>query len=330
MAKWNYEGESFELEDGLSAEQATDQIEAILEQRRATQAANQEQGVSGDPSLDETAGVLRRRPPRDRGSDRGVTGDIFAGAVEGASKALQGTLGLVMMKQELELASKGFRVTEDTKFFGESVPTDQPFPMTEMMNEAFETAREETGMQPEGTAGEIASVVTQFVVPGVKGAGAVSKTTRLGRLDRLTRARTGTSALSRKQKLLLNAQQAGGAAVVDFVVSTEDTEGLHDFFTRDDDNAPENKVGETATEVLAAKLGDRLLLGAEAGVATVVLPPVVGAMLKGIAKTGASRPVEIASDIIEKLLESRRLFRQQRLSRSWTAPAGPRLLILFL
>ena len=87
MAKWNYEGESFELEDGLSAEQATDQIEAILEQRRATQAANQEQGVSGDPSLDETAGVLRRRPPRDRGSDRGVTGDIFAGAVEGASKA---------------------------------------------------------------------------------------------------------------------------------------------------------------------------------------------------------------------------------------------------
>ena len=302
MAKWNYEGETFELEDGLSAEQATDQIEAILEQRRATQAANQEQGVSGDPSLDETAGVVRRRPPRDRGSDRGVTGDIFAGAVEGASKALQGTLGLVMMKQELELASKGFRVTEDTRFFGESVPTDQPFPMTEMMNEAFETAREETGMQAEGTAGEIASVVTQFVVPGVKGAGAVSKTTRLGRLDRLTRARTGTSALSRKQKLLLNAQQAGGAAVVDFVVSTEDTEGLHDFFTRDDDNAPENKVGETATEVLAAKLGDRLLLGAEAGVATVVLPPVVGAMLKGIAKTGASRPVEIASDIIEKTL----------------------------
>ena len=91
------------------------------------------------------------------------------------------------------------------KIFGESVPTDQPFPKTEMMNEAFETAREETGSSRRDGRRDC-SVVTQFVVPGVN-AGAVSKTTRLGRPDRLTRARL-VLALSRKQKLLLNAQQA--------------------------------------------------------------------------------------------------------------------------
>jgi hypothetical protein len=293
MAKWNYKGESFEFDEDLSAEEATDRIEQIIRERKA--AANTE-GLSGTAADESFSPRPFRMQPKE--SERGVFGDIGVGLLEGAAEALQGTTALANMYADMKFNTQmTVRLAED-----ETIPADDPFPLTTMMNNAFDEGLDAAGLRPETMAGEVASVITQFVVPGVKGAGAVSKGTRLGRLDRLTRARRGKSGLSRRQRLALLGQQAAGATAVDFLVSTEDTEGLHDFFELGPDPSAENKVGETATEILAAKLGDRLLLGAEAGVATAVLPPVVGAMLKGVAKVGASRPVEIASDILEKRL----------------------------
>lgn len=297
MAKWKYQGEIFELDDSLSAAEATDQIERILEDRRAAQDAAAISGGAADESYSPPVTRIGAGP-REGETKRDPYSDIGVGLAEGISKAIQGTTELAALYADIKYHT-GIQAAAAAD---ESIPANTPFPTTALVTEAFESGREAIGLKPEGTAGEIASVVGQFVGPGIKGSQFVTRGTRLGRLDKITRARTGKSGLTRRQKLTLNAQQAGGAATMDFVVSTEDTEGLHDFFELGPDPSAENKVGETATEILAAKLGDRALLAAEAGLATVVLPPVVGAMLKGISKVGASRPVEIASDIMEKRL----------------------------
>ena len=76
-----------------------------------------------------------------------------------------------------------------------------------------EGLREMAGIDPEGTAGEIAEVVTQFVVPGLGAAGIVS---RLGRVKNMT-------------KVAQKAAQIGAAGVTDAVVATDGVTTLGDF-----------------------------------------------------------------------------------------------------
>ena len=301
MAKWNYKGETFDLDDGLSAQDATAQIKQILSDRQAAAEASSISGTSADETFAGTPLSL----VRGKETERGLLGDVGVGFVMGVGKALKNTSELVGMYYDLKYNTTGTSILprEDNE-----LPTEDPFPIAGAMVKTFEDIGEGiediTGIEGETKTipGKIADVAGQFIAPGLKGAGIVSKSTRLGRLDKITRARTGTSGLSRRQKLLLTSQQAGGATVVDFVVSGDDTEGLHDFFELGPDTSPERKVGETAVELLGAKLLNRTLLGAEAGIATVVLPPALSALLKGGFKFGASRPVEIASNILEKRL----------------------------
>jgi len=301
MAKWNYKGETFDLDDGLSAQDATAQIKQILSDRQATAEASSISSTSADETFAGTPLSLVRGEE----TERGLLGDVGVGFVMGVGKALKNTSELVGMYYDLKYNTAGTSILpkEDNE-----LPTEDPFPISGAMVKTFEDIGEGiediTGIEGETKTipGKIADVAGQFMAPGLKGAGLVSRSTRLGRLDRITRARTGTSSLSRRQKLLLTSQQAAGAVVVDFVVSGDNTEGLHDFFELGPDTSPERKVGETAVELLGAKLLNRTLLGAEAGIATVVLPPALSALLKGGFKFGASRPVEIASNILEKRL----------------------------
>lgn len=298
MARWEFKGEVFEFDEDLSPQEATARIKEIISSREQTSAPESEP-VSEQQSQRKTVSLDDLQAPDAARSGRSLFSDIGIGFGSGVSKAVQGTTELAALYADVKY-NIGIQAAAKAD---ESIPADEPFPVAYMVNRAFESAREEIGLEPEGTAGKVAEGVGQFLGPGLKGASMVTRGTRLGRLDTISRARRGKSSLSTRQKVTLHAQQAGGAAVTDFIVTTDDTEGLHDFFEIGADNSPEAKVGETAIELFAAKLANRSMLAAEAGVATVVLPPVVGAMLKGITKVGASRPVEIASDILEQKLK---------------------------
>ena len=197
MAKWNYKGETFDLDDGLSAQDATAQIKQILSDRQATAEASSISGTSADETFGTPVSLSGGKE-----TERGLLGDVGVGFVMGVGKALKNTSELVGMYYDLKYNTTGTSILpkEDNE-----LPTEDPFPIAGAMVKTFEDIGEGiediTGIEGETKTipGKIADVAGQFIAPGLKGAGLVSKSTRLGRLDRITRARTGTSSLSRRQ-----------------------------------------------------------------------------------------------------------------------------------
>lgn len=288
MAKWKYKGEEFDLPDDLSAKEATDQIKSILQERRSMQ---------GDPTASD------RRPVSDRSKQIDAGTDIAKGVGSGLTKIAQGTLETFGLFADLKfgMGNPLFAANVDNKVKeGEMVPPESPLIITDTLTKAFDEGREFVALEPQGTGGKVAEALVQFGVPGYYGAKFVQFGTRLGRKEIVDRARTGASRLSKRQKLTLVGQQAAGAVGVDFITSTDDTQGLHDFFELGPNRTAENKVGETAMEAGAFKLIDKMMIGAEAGVATIVLPPILGTFFKGISKVGAFRPVQEASRLLER------------------------------
>lgn len=292
MAKWKYKGEEFDLPDDLSAADATARIKEIIQDRNVTTVA--------PPEADPTAQF--RTPSEDKPKRVDAGTDIAKGVFSGATKIAQGTLETFGTYADLKfgMGDPLFAANVDQKVKeGEMVPPESPLIITDTLTKAFDEGREFAGLEPQGTAGKVAEALTQFGVPGYYGAKLVQQGTRIGRKEILDRFRTGASRLSRRQKLTLLGQQAAGAVGVDFIASTDDTQGLHDFFELGPNRTAENKVGETAMEAGAFKLIDKMMIGAEAGVATIVLPPILGAFFKGISKIGAFRPVQEASRALE-------------------------------
>ena len=120
---------------------------------------------------------------------------------------------------------------------------------------AFENFREKAGIDPVGLVGKGAEVISQFVVPGVAAARIVGGLSKAGRLNTAVR-------------------QIAAAGVVDAVVSNNDTVTLGDFFeggpTQTDDT-----VGLQGREEALRRLGKRLRVGVEGGVAQVVAPALI-------------------------------------------------------
>ena len=294
MGKWNYGGETFELPDNLSAEQATDQIEAILEDRRISEKVS---GPSEEDSVDKK--VAPSTPADD---DESFLGDVFGGILSGATRIAQGPLELAALYTDLKYVSDPVfqsAMREKVKD-GEAVPASSNLPMTDLIVDSFDSFREETGLKQETTTGKIAEGLTQFVGPGVYASKLTEAGSRIGRYAAINLARKGTKNLSKRQRLTLAGQQIAAASAADFIVANDDTEGLHDFFDLGPDRSAENVVGETALEAAGVRLLDRALIGAEAGIAQAVLPPVLGTIFKGAAKVGASRPIETVSDVLAR------------------------------
>ena len=135
------------------------------------------------------------------------------------------------------------------------------------------TVREMGGIDPEGAAGEIAEIVTQFVIPGLGTAGIVS---RLGRIKNMS-------------KVAQKAAQIGAAGVTDAVVATDGTTTLGDFFGGGVTQTTDT-VGLEGREAAAAKIGNKLKIGLEAAGATAAVDPILKALGytgKGLAKAGA-------------------------------------------
>lgn len=288
MAKWKYKGEEFDLPDNLSPEDATAQIKEIVKERQSA------------PPVDPTAQFRTSHADRSKQVDAGT--DIAKGVFSGVTKVAQGTLETFGLFSDLKfgMGNPLFAANVEQKVKeGEMVPPESPLIITDTLTKAFDEGREFAGLEPQGTAGKVAEALTQFGVPGYYGAKLVQQGTRIGRKEILDRFRTGASRLSRRQKLTLLGQQAAGAVGVDFIASTDDTQGLHDFFELGPNRTAENKVGETAMEAGAFKLIDKMMIGAEGGVATIVLPPILGAFFKGLSTIGAFRPVQEASRALE-------------------------------
>ena len=131
------------------------------------------------------------------------------------------------------------------------------------------TVRDMGGIDPEGAAGEIAEVVTQFVIPGLGAAGVVG---RLGRVKNMS-------------KVAQKASQIGAAGVTDAVVATDGVTTIGDFFGGGVTQTTDT-VGLEGREAAAAKIGNKLKVGLEAAGATAAVDPILKAL--GYAGKGAA------------------------------------------
>ena len=134
MAKWKYQGETFELDDSLSAAEATDQIERILEDRRAAQDAAAISGGSADESFSPPVTRIGAGP-REGETKRDPYSDIGVGLAEGITKAIQGTTELAALYADIKYHT-GIQAAAAAD---ESIPANTPFPTTSLVTEAFES-----------------------------------------------------------------------------------------------------------------------------------------------------------------------------------------------
>jgi len=139
----------------------------------------------------------------------------------------------------------------------------------------FDGIRAAGGIDPEGTAGEIAEVATQFVLPGLGAAGVASKIGRVANLGTVAR----------------RAAQVGAAGVTDAVVATDGVTTLGDFFQAGPTQT-EDTIGLRGKELAAARIGNRVSFALEAGGLTAVLPEALQAVgLAGRAATKVATPI---------------------------------------
>jgi len=122
---------------------------------------------------------------------------------------------------------------------------------TRSVTDFAESVRAAGGIDPTGAAGEIAEVFTQFAVPGIGAASAVSK----------------ARVLANAPIWLKGAAQVGAAGVTDAIVATNGTTTLGDFFEGGPTQTTD-LIGLEGREKAMAAIGNRLKLGFEAAGAT--------------------------------------------------------------
>ena len=148
--------------------------------------------------------------------------------------------GLIAIPQGiLELGASAVDLAADTNY-------------ASSVSDAATKLRDFAGIDPEGLIGKGAEVITQFVIPGLGAAGAVSKVSRFSKAGRYRKALKegklvskdtattlrpagGTSdtinkALTKGERLGLGAQQVAAAGAADAMVATDGVTTIADFF----------------------------------------------------------------------------------------------------
>ena len=184
--------------------------------------------------------------------------------------------------------------------------------------------RDAGGIDPAGAVGKITEAVVQFGIPGITAANIVSKAGRVARVAKgkpkigLKRVkgtdlkpremgfeqskvfkipfgtRTGKIIKPREQSLTegqrfgVAGRQIAAAGLADAIVSTDGTLTIVDFFDNDYIGT-DKRVGLDGREEAARRLFNKLKVGFEGGVATALVPKVIGTTLSGVAKVGAAR-----------------------------------------
>jgi len=193
--------------------------------------------------------------------------------------------------------------------------TDLASSVTESANEL----RDVLGVDPEGMAGKIAEVATQFVIPGIAAASAVSKLSKVGKLVRAGKARTAvtgqklnpitkTAMVSKSNRVALIAQQAAAAGLADAAVATDGITTIGDFF----DGGPtttDQEVGLHGRDEALRRLSNKLKIGIESSTIVGSLPAVISGTGKafGAAKdavTPIAGAIDDATGITDKLVSA--------------------------
>ena len=138
--------------------------------------------------------------------------------------------------------------------------------------------RAQLGIDPEGFAGKAAEIVTQFVVPGLGAASAVSKASKLGKLQR------SGAKLTKEQKFALGAEQLGAAVGADIMVSTDGITTIGDFF-EGGPTQTQKDTGLEGREEAFRKITNKLKIGTETGAIVATAPVALGAAATGLLKT---------------------------------------------
>ena len=184
---------------------------------------------------------------------------------------------------------------------------------TETVENFFEETKDVLGIDPEGAAGKVTEALVQFGIPGVGAASAAGKAGRLARIasgkSKIGIKSVGSkgarelgqkygsvvkgraSALTKSQRAGIVAQQITAAGLADAIVATDGTQTIGDFFEQGPTETVD-AVGLEGRDKAFQKILNKVKVGVEGGVATAIIPPVVGASLKTVSKVAASRPFE--------------------------------------
>ncbi len=240
MPLYEYQGKTYDLPEGLTTEQAKDKIVSFL---------------SSQPSPKEEAQPQPEAPVQEpEPENEGTFQEIREGIASGLLAIPQG-IG--------ELGASAIDVALDTNY-------------TQDVTDTFESIRAAAGIDPEGAAGEIAEVITQFAIPGLGAASLVSK----------------ARMLSNAPKIIRGLSQMGAAGVTDAVVATNGTTTIGDFFGGGPTETTD-LIGLEGREAALASIGNKVKLGFEAAGATALLEPVLRGL--GVVAKPAAAPIARAA-----------------------------------
>jgi hypothetical protein len=181
----------------------------------------------------------------------------------------------------LELGASGIDLIADTDY-------------ASSVTEGAEALRDTLGIDPEGLIGKGAEVITQFVVPGLGAASAVSKLSKVGKLQKALQSGRASAlpgqGITKAEKLALGAQQVAAAGLADAVVATDGTTTIADFF-EGGPTQTDKEVGLSGREEATRRLLNKLKIGVEGAGATVIAPAALGATGKAISAVPGSKYV---------------------------------------
>ena len=170
--------------------------------------------------------------------------------------------------------------------------------------------RKYLGVDPTGFAGKTAEIVTQFAVPGLGAAAAVSKFSKAGKLvDRLTKAslKGKKTPSTTGARFALGAKQVAAAGAADALVATDGITTIGDFF-EGGPTQTNQEIGLKGRQEAARRITNKLKLGIEGAAATVVVPQVLTGVAKGAEVTGADvvvrAPAKAITTFVDKNITS--------------------------
>ena len=249
-----YKGTTYTFDDGVSEEDKIKKIEDYLS-KQAKPKEKKESKISTDAKTEH----------------EGVMQEFAEGVGSGVIGIGQG-IG--------ELVGMGIDAMADTNY-------------SSSVTKAANDLRTAAGIDPEGFAGKGAEIVTQFAVPGLGAAAAVSKLSKVGKIvDRVrkigSKGKIAPSATG--AKFALGAQQVVAAGAADAIVATDGITTIGDFF-EGGPTQTNQEIGLKGREEAYRRFTNKLKLGAEGAGATVAVPLVLKGIGKGVVATGADVPI---------------------------------------
>ena len=237
-----------------------------------------------DLGLSESDKKAFERADRDP-ADEGVIIEAVEGVLSGGIGAVQGIA---------ELGASGIDLIADTDY--SSKVTDAADDLRRGFGKVpgLRAVFGEEGLDPTGVVGTTTELITQFAVPGLGAAGAVSKLSKAGRLQKALRSGKATAlpgqGLTKTERLSLGAQQVVAAGLADAAVATDGTHTIGDFF-EGGPTQTDKEVGLSGREEAVRRLVNKVKVGVEGAGATIVAPAVIGATARGVSAVGEATGV---------------------------------------